>query len=77
MISHQVNGSSGRFFESSRSVLRTYPLVTDTFLTAVLLFLSTVWLLGFPAWGIQAALLECGLVLPLVARRLRPLRRSY
>lgn len=72
MIAHPVNGVSGGFFESSRSVLRAYPLATDALMTAMLLFLSTVWLLGFPAWGIESVLLQCGLVIPLVARRARP-----
>jgi len=68
-VAARVPGAS---FETMMRLVRTHPLVTDAFLTAALLFLSTVWLLGFPAWGLQAALLQCGLVLPLVARRAQP-----
>jgi signal transduction histidine kinase len=52
--------------------VHTHPLVTDVWVAATLLFLSSVWLVGLPEWRPEAVLLQCGLVVPLVARRARP-----
>jgi signal transduction histidine kinase len=62
----------GGLFESGRRLVGTHPLAIDALIAASLLFLSTVWLLGSPFWGVRAAILQCALILPLTARRLLP-----
>jgi signal transduction histidine kinase len=71
--SHIVAGSPGASFDTMMRFVHTHRLVTDVSVAATLLFLSTVWLVGIPEWRLGAALLQCGLVVPLVARRARPL----
>jgi signal transduction histidine kinase len=59
-------------FGRGRDLLRTHPLATDALLAAVLLALSTVWLVGSPFAGPRATVVQTVLVAAVAARRAWP-----
>src|ERR1700677_946125 len=59
-------------FERGRAIAATRPLATDTLLAAVLLALSTVWLVGSPYGGPRAAIVQTALIAMVAIRRFWP-----
>lgn len=59
-------------FGRGRVLVRTYPLATDALLAAVLLALSTVWLVGSPFASPRAAIVQTALVATVAVRRAWP-----
>ena len=59
-------------FSRSRELARTHPLATDALAAAVLLILSTIWLLGSPFSSVRAGVIQAALIGTLVARRVNP-----
>jgi signal transduction histidine kinase len=59
-------------FGRGRDLLRIHPLATDALLAAVLLALSTVWLVGSPFAGPRATVVQTVLVAAVAARRAWP-----
>lgn len=59
-------------FGTGRRIAGTHPLLTDSLLAAVLLLLSTWWLIGSRFNSTQAALVQTALIVPLAVRRARP-----
>ena len=68
-----VDGEAGpRLFAAARRILHAHGTAADMAGTGVLLLVSTLWLARSPFWSAASALVQCGLVLPLVWRRQRP-----
>lgn len=67
-------GSNHGLFGSARRLLHQRPLLTDGAIAAALLLVSTIWLADAPSTdaGVDSALVQTALVLPLVWRRSRP-----
>ncbi len=59
----------GGLFEMSRRAVHTHPLATDSLLALVVLGFSTAWLAHAPSFGLETALLQAALIVPLVWRR--------
>jgi len=62
----------GGLFEMSRRAVHTHPLATDSLLALVVLGFSTAWLAHAPSFGVETALLQAALIVPLVWRRVHP-----
>ncbi len=63
---------TGGMFSRGRDVVRTHPLATDALLAAVLLALSTLWLVGSGSAAPGAAAIQTALVATVAVRRACP-----